>query len=1024
MPTRGNTMISINGKNFGNGEIGSIFTGEIIYSANLHKHTKQLKAKDCQVEVPQTKLTCVTVPGFGKDLSFKAVVGDTQSSQCTDVNVLNTVELKRVKCGGNCIMWCDQCVDQQFFRSSSISNCKTDTSEMIRSDWDPKHGGGTTTPEYRSRGCWKTNYRPIDNAHKITVQVLEEDLLTLTDVKNTCARIARRNAWLYFGLRGCIRGNDVMTCECTAATAVPKVSSYFAFGADIHCTDSDTGGTEQSGAISIYVLGKLSNKRTASVWTASSIGYASPIITDILGANNSQTTGGNEITIRGTDFGPSDSGFVAFARYGNPNASSIPRPLPFDAINCRVPLENDFNNIICIMAPGVGSGHSWRVTLGGNGETDGRRRRLSFSWRAPFVRRYLEANGAVTSEEFKAYTRYRSPVIESFSNPFVLKKDEGGEDPTKKYITSGSEIVEIRGSNLGPESNVTYYAFNINAVAIWPTNLISDKSLTTFQALNCNTYIPHKSIRCVVPEGAGANIAWKLFVDGQQSVQPTTAYGPPEIYKIWPETNRGTGAVSNGNSTSDASSIGGDIIHIQGKNFGGSIKYLESMTYGCGGSSSAWSFDITKSCTLTKKHTEFVCTTAPGTGSGLVFTVIVAGQTSLISSASASSASSSSSSSSSFSGPNKIPTLSYQPPIITSIERNNAGGLLTGGVTFGGYMYRLVGTNFGIEVKTRNQLILEHQSIIYHHDLGFPTTAGGGTSSGRRDGVFGAANLDIERNGRKCANPISEITAEKINGGVLAMSECIKQCRLLASPPNYCRQTEYSAIEKSCKFFSFSTKEIGTLSPSSSCTTFMDMLTFNVPEGVGFGLKSKVIHVPAGEIDRCIRNSNEIDFDYKPPFISNMKADLIKVPNTINTRVLLTLRGTGVDDNGARLNPSPTYPYDLGGSYGECTDQNFETSDCFINSKVILYKYDSNLNWPQDQDTTTASPCIITSWQHNMVECNRLFQGGADPRGNLVLYTGWNKPSWWYQKVGEENWYKYVCWICVFAFVVYLLLCY
>jgi hypothetical protein len=34
MPTRGNTMISINGKNFGNGEIGSIFTGEIIYSAN------------------------------------------------------------------------------------------------------------------------------------------------------------------------------------------------------------------------------------------------------------------------------------------------------------------------------------------------------------------------------------------------------------------------------------------------------------------------------------------------------------------------------------------------------------------------------------------------------------------------------------------------------------------------------------------------------------------------------------------------------------------------------------------------------------------------------------------------------------------------------------------------------------------------------------------------------------------------------------------------------------------------------
>ena len=55
-----------------------------------------------------------------------------------------------------------------------------------------------------------------------------------------------------------------------------------------------------------------------------------------------------------------------------------------------------------------------------------------------------------------------------------------------------------------------------------------------------------------------------------------------------------------------------DVIHIIGKNFGSSIVYLESMTYGCAGSGNQWSFDITKSCTLVKEHTEFVCTTAPG----------------------------------------------------------------------------------------------------------------------------------------------------------------------------------------------------------------------------------------------------------------------------------------------------------------------------------------------------------------------------------------------------------------------------
>jgi hypothetical protein len=147
-----------------------------------------------------------------------------------------------------------------------------------------------------------------------------------------------------------------------------------------------------------------------------------------------------------------------------------------------------------------------------------------------------------------------------------------------------------------------------------------------------------------------------LYVDGQESVQPTTAYGPPEIHRIYPIVDRGTGAKSDGNSTVDVTTGGGDVIHIVGQNFGSSIEYLESITYGCVGSSSAWSFDITKDCTLTKAHTEFVCITAPGVGKDLIFTIFVAGQASVVDSGGTLL--------------KKTATLSYQSPNIAYIERN------------------------------------------------------------------------------------------------------------------------------------------------------------------------------------------------------------------------------------------------------------------------------------------------------------------------------------------------------------------
>ena len=152
-------------------------------------------------------------------------------------------------------------------------------------------------------------------------------------------------------------------------------------------------------------------------------------------------------------------------------------------------------------------------------------------------------------------------------------------------------------------------------------------------------------------------------------------------------------------------------------------------------------------------------------------------------------------------------------------------------MTFGGYMYRLVGTNFGVEVKNRNQLLLEYAQQLYLHDVSFPTSAGGGASEGRRDSVFGAGVIDIERIGYACANQESQIIQQQQTGDILSMEQCIKKCRVLSVAPYYCRQTQYNSASQTCQFYSFSTNQIGVLNADVSCISMFDMLTFNVPEG-------------------------------------------------------------------------------------------------------------------------------------------------------------------------------------------------
>ena len=115
-------------------------------------------------------------------------------------------------------MWCDKCIDITFFGQHPANECPSDTTTLEVKDWDPKDGGGTSSPEYISMGCWKTNKKPVEFLSYIYVAVEDTDVV-LTPVKKACGRIARRKQWWGFSLRECKRENGVMICECASVTA-------------------------------------------------------------------------------------------------------------------------------------------------------------------------------------------------------------------------------------------------------------------------------------------------------------------------------------------------------------------------------------------------------------------------------------------------------------------------------------------------------------------------------------------------------------------------------------------------------------------------------------------------------------------------------------------------------------------------------------------------------------------------------------------------------------------------------------
>ncbi|KAA0152665.1 hypothetical protein FNF28_07019 [Cafeteria roenbergensis] len=405
------------------------------------------------------------------------------------------------------------------------------------------------------------------------------------------------------------------------------------------------------------------------------------------GVQNGTTRGGSDAYVAGANFGPPVTLLPPALRvswivtYG-------PTGSEYTAVNCTSASASG-TRLSCLTAPGVGLGHSWRVTTQAC-DSGG-------------------ANcGSRTSSIAASGTSYGPPVIASVRGPGAFGSTAGGQEVVVEGENFGpdvttvewvryAQLVDAEAGSLGEagtsagassasgsggsagqgladpgdeaeeDSEDTEDLLDGSTEGFLPLQAPPGYSARTspmhfprgpplFQATNCTMTESHQQIRCLSSAGAGDRLQWRLSVAGQRSITPRYAYLPPVITGL------------EGPRVSNLSTAGGDIVFVRGTNLGRSEE-LGAVRYG----------PFTPACDVEVPHVLLRCVSVPGVGSGLSWTVTVAGQTSRESAASGL-------------------VSSYEAPVITTMRPQSltAQQAASGGHdTRGGVRMALEGVGFG-----------------------------------------------------------------------------------------------------------------------------------------------------------------------------------------------------------------------------------------------------------------------------------------------------------------------------------------
>ena len=319
--------------------------------------------------------------------------------------------------------------------------------------------------------------------------------------------------------------------------------------------------------------------------------YKAPVISQVgcLGSDsactNLPTTGNIEVTITGTDFGPngstdSDSAVVVTATYG-----------PYTTGACTHSNANH-NQVVCTTLAGVGAGHKWSVTVKGQ-----------------------------TSAEFASVT-----TNYAISTVTQVKVRKGETQPSEGLSTEGNERIEVIGTNLGgalpgecPGTSLVCPTVEYGTQAQFHSG--TQYVATGCQPANTAAYNGHTKWICNSVAGSGVDLHAKFTVGGQSSTPDWTCVrDSTTVCDSWYYMQPTITAVT-GPGTYRASSMGGQVVYIQGTQFGPKLATLAdgsdpsydyiTVTYGPASNPSAYTAE---GCVVSTSHTFLTCFTGPGTG--------------------------------------------------------------------------------------------------------------------------------------------------------------------------------------------------------------------------------------------------------------------------------------------------------------------------------------------------------------------------------------------------------------------------
>ena len=134
-------------------------------------------------------------------------------------------------------------------------------------------------------------------------------------------------------------------------------------------------------------------------------------------------------------------------------------------------------------------------------------------------------------------------------------------------------------------------------------------STTVYTAVNCTVRVAHLTVWCWAVPGVGTGFVWSVNV----ALYTNVSSNGLRLSYISPSVTSLTGALT-------MQTYGGELVTLIGANFGPAGTPL-TAGYGVSGNVYA------AACTMTNPHTQLLCTTAPGVGYGLVWTLTVGGQT-------------------------------------------------------------------------------------------------------------------------------------------------------------------------------------------------------------------------------------------------------------------------------------------------------------------------------------------------------------------------------------------------------------